>query len=330
MIQPYIRKSIRELHASGKGRNELARMFSIDPKTVTAILNEPEGHIPVERSDKKTIDVELLQRLYGECHGFISRMHEKLTEEYQIDLGYSTLTQLVRENGIGKPLPPVSESIPDIPGDEMQHDTTIYQVMIGGTRKKVVCSGLYFRYSKMRYIKFYLRFDRFKMKCFIHEALLFFGYCATWCIIDNTNLAVYSGTGSNAVIHPEMVSFAARYGFKWKAHRLNHPNRKAGIERTFYTTETNFLPGRTFPSLADLNQQAKHWATERLAKKRITRHRIIPRALFEAEKPSLIQVGPEIVPPTKEYERLVDQYGYVAMDGNFYWVPPRKEGPLCE
>ena len=141
MIQPHIRKSIRALHACGKGRNQLARMFSIDPKTVTAILNEPEDYTPGVRSDKKIVDIELLQRLYRECHGYISRMHEKLSEEYQISLGYSTLTQLVRENGIRKPLPPISASIPDVPGDEMQHDTTVYQVIIDGTKKRLSVRG---------------------------------------------------------------------------------------------------------------------------------------------------------------------------------------------
>ena len=48
------------------------------------------------------------------------------------------------------------------------------------------------------------------MKCFFHKALTFFGYSALTCIIDNTNLAVYHGTGKNAVFAGEMISFANR------------------------------------------------------------------------------------------------------------------------
>ena len=55
-----------------------------------------------------------------------------------------------------------------------------------------------------------------------------------------------------------------RYGFQFFCHALDHPNRKAGNERSFRTVETNFLPGRTFESLEDLNEQAKQWATERM------------------------------------------------------------------
>ena len=42
------------------------------------------------------------------------------------------------------------------------------------------------------------------MKCFLHEALMFWGTSAAQCIIDNTNLARLRGAGSRAVIVPEM------------------------------------------------------------------------------------------------------------------------------
>jgi hypothetical protein len=48
-------------------------------------------------------------------------------------------------------------------------------------------------------LKFYRVFNRFAMKCFLHEALMFWGYAARKCIIDNTNLARLRGVGSRAV-----------------------------------------------------------------------------------------------------------------------------------
>ena len=53
-----------------------------------------------------------------------------------------------------------------------------------------------------------------------------------------------------------MASFAERYGFQFRCHEIRHANRKAGNERSFWTVETNFLPGRTFDSLEDMNRQA--------------------------------------------------------------------------
>jgi hypothetical protein len=62
-------------------------------------------------------------------------------------------------------------------------------------------------------LKFYRVFDRFAMKCFLHEALIFWGYSAKQCIIDNTSLARLRGSGKQAVIVPEMACFAERYSF---------------------------------------------------------------------------------------------------------------------
>jgi hypothetical protein len=70
-------------------------------------------------------------------------------------------------------------------------------------------------------------FNRFRMKCFLHEALMFWGYAASRCIIDNTNLARLRGSGKRAVIVPEMVSFAERYGFRIRLSR-DRPRKSEG------------------------------------------------------------------------------------------------------
>ena len=144
--------------------------------------------------------------------------------------------------------------------------------------------GLWMNCSKIRYVKFYTRFDMFRMKCFFHEALMFFGHSAKICVIDNTSLAVLHGTGEKAVFHPEMKAFACNYGFEWKAHRIKHPNRKAGTERNFFTLETNFFPDRDFKSLEDLNEQAFEWAVNRFASRPQSKTRLVPKVLFERER----------------------------------------------
>ena len=154
----------------------------------------------------------------------MQRVHEKLKEEHQIAIGYSTLTRLLQQHGLGN-VSTRCDRVPDSPGEEMQHDTSVYQVTVGDHRTRVIASLLYLRYSKRRYLRFYRAFNRFAMKCFLHEALLFWGYAARQCVIDNTNLARWKGTGKRAVIVPEMVAFARTYGFEFICHELRHPNR---------------------------------------------------------------------------------------------------------
>lgn len=211
--------------------------------------------------------------------------------------------------------------VEDVPGEEMQHDTSPYRLKIGKNTVGVICSALYFRYSKIRYVRFFLNFNRFTMKCFFHEALTFFKYSAKICVIDNTNLAVLRGTGKNAVINPEMIEFARNYGFEWLAHEKNHADRKAGEERTFRTINTNFFPGREFRNIEDINVQAFDWATVRYARRPQSKTRLVPVELFEIEKPYLIKLPGYIMAPYQDHHRLLDQYGYIAFKANYYWVP---------
>jgi len=255
-------------------------------------------------------------------------MHEILREEESAEIGYSTLTNIIRENGIGQKINKRCHHVPDMPGAEMQHDTTTYKVKLGSKLRRVVCSGLYLRYSKMRYIKFYFHFNRFKMKCFFYEALRYWGYTANTCVIDNTNLAILHGTGKQAVFNPEMTAFCKPYGFDWLAHEKGHANRKAGKERNFWTVETNFLPGRSFENMEDLNQQAFAWATERYAKRPQSGSRLIPIDLFEDEKPELFKLPDYMEAPYQPHKRNIDQYGYIAFNANYYWVPGKAIGKV--
>jgi hypothetical protein len=248
-------------------------------------------------------------------------VHEKLVEEEGVAVKYSTLTKMLRELGISTPAQERCHRVPDEPGAEMQHDTSLHHLQFGEQRVRVISSLLYLRYSKRRYLKFYRAFNRFHMKCFLHEALTYWGYAAGQCIIDNTNLARLVGSGRNAVIAPEMAAFAQQHGFVFRCHEINHSDRKAGEERSFRTANSNFLPGRTFQSMEDLNQQAFEWATVRQENRPQGKAGLIPAQAFAHEAAFLIRLPPHLSAPYQIHERGIDQYGYVAFDGNYYWVP---------
>ncbi len=321
MIDSDKRQAIYSLYKEGMGVREISRRMNIAVNTVSAIIKQ-KGRMPdTTREDKIPINEPLLRELYNECGGWVQRIHEILTEEYKLEIGYSTLTRMIRELELGSRKKQRCNHVPDQPGEEMQHDTSVYKLKIGETLMRVVASVIYFRYSKIRYLKFYRSFNRFHMKCFLHEALMFWGYAAPVCIIDNTNLARLSGSGGKAVIVPEMEQFARGYGFAFKCHEIKHANRKAGNERSFYTVETNFIPGRRFDSMADLNTQAMNWATVRMPVRPVSKTGLIPADAFEYERSYLQKVPLFMTPPYLVHERCTDQYGYVSCDGNFYWIP---------
>ena len=325
MIDPDRRNAIYQLHLAGVPLGKIGRQFHISPRTVRTIIRQQGAMPQTVRKDKIHIDPELLGRLYQQCDGWLQRVHEILVEDEGVQVSYPTLTRLVRELGLGQPANARCEHVPDEPGVEMQHDTSVYKVKLAGHPTRVIASLLYLRYSKRRYLKFYRVFNRFAMKCFLHEALLFWGYAAKQCIIDNTNLARLRGSGKQAVIVPEMASFAERYGFTFLCHAIGHANRKAGEERSFWTVETNFLPGRSFQSLEDLNQQAFQWATVRMENRPASKTRLIPAKAFEHERHYLTELPAQLPAPYWPHERGTDEYGYVLFLANYYWVPGTKQ-----
>ena len=328
MIETDKRKAVFLLHREGMSVREITRRLKLSRNTVRAII-AGKGVMPCStRRDKQQIDPQLLRSLHEQCRGRIQRMHEKLVEEEDIRVSYSTLTAMLRKLGITKAQKTRCHRVPDEPGVEMQHDTTLYSIRLGDRKHKIIASLIYLRYSKRRYLKLYRSFDRFRMKCFIHEALTFWGYSAAQCIIDNTNLARLRGTGKSAVIVPEMENFSRQYGFKFLCHELKHPNRKAGGERSFWTVETNFLPGRTFENLEDLNRQALQWATERLEKRPQGKAGLIPAKAFEHERTYLTALTAHLPAPYRIHGRGIDEYGHVAFQSNFYWVAGTDRGEV--
>jgi transposase len=321
MIDPDMRNAVFQLHQAGMSLREISRRLHLSRNAVRTIVKQQGKFQCRQRNDKLRIDAELLERLYRECDGWVQRIHEKLVEEEGVEVGYSTLTRMLRDLGLSRSPAVRCDRVPDEPGAEMQHDTTVYQLKLAGKRTRLIASLIYLRYSKRRYLRFYRVFNRFAMKCFLHEALMFWSYAAWQCIIDNTNLARLRGAGSRAVICPEMEAFSRRYGFRFICHAIDHANRKAGEERSFWTVETNFLRGRTFASLEDLNEQARQWATERMEQRPQTKSRLIPAKAFEHERDYLKQLPRHLPAPYQAHQRGTDQYGYVAFAANYYWVP---------
>ena len=321
MIEADKRKAVFLLHQEGMSAREIARRLGLGRNTVRAIIGQ-EGAMPqAVRKDKQHIDEELLRHLYQECQGRMARVHEKLVEEEGLTVTYSTLTRMLRQLGISQAPQSRCGRVPDEPGAEMQHDTSVYPIELAGRTVKLIASLLYLRYSKRRYLQFYRAFDRFRLKCFLHQTLVFWGYAPRQCIIDNTNLARLRGTGANALIVPEMEAFAKSYGFEFRCHALKHSDRKAGEERSFWTVETNFFPGRSFQNLEDLNEQALAWSTTRWDNRAQGKAGLIPAQAFEYERAFLTQLPAYLPAPYRVHDRGTDQYGYACFGANYYWVP---------
>ena len=213
----------------------------------------------------------------------------------------------------------------------MQHDTSPHRVVFAnaGTAGKTVtaqCAGLVLAYSRRLFIQYYPRFTRFEAKTFLLEAARFMNGVCPVCVIDNTSVLLAAGAGADAIIAPEMLAFARTLGFRFRAHRVGHPDRKGRIERPFAYIENNFLVARDFEDFDDLNRQAVAWCRDVANQKPKRALGMSPEAAYVIEKPHLKPL-PDVLPPVYELlERVVDLHGYVSVDTNRYSVPERFVG----
>lgn len=303
---------------------EISRLLKLSRNTVRRILRMPERRA-AEAPPCEAQTLASLQAAFERARGNVVRVQELLAQEHGLDVSYSTLTRWVRQAGL-RPAPQRSGEYTFGPGQEMQHDTSPHRVSMAGKTVGVQCAALVLACSRRLFIQYYPRYTRFEAKCFLLEAARFMdGTCPT-CIIDNTSVIVAAGAGDEAVIAPEMAAFARTLGFRFRAHRVGHSDRKGRIERPFAYVEGNFLPARSFSDFADLNRQALTWCREVTNQKPKRALGMSPDAAYLIEKPYLQPLASSLPPVYDVLERVVDLYGYVSVDTNRYSVPERFVG----
>src|SRR5271166_2966245 len=319
MIPTEIRNSVRVLKAQGRTLREISRLLKLSRNTVRRILRDGEA-AAAPPCEPQTL--ARLEDAFARARGNVARVQQLLVEENDQQVAYSTLTRWIREAGLRSP-PQRAGEYHFAPGEEMQHDTSPHRIMMAGRSITAQCAGLVLAFSRRLFIQYYPRFTRFEAKHFLLEAARFMDGCCPVCVIDNTSVIVAAGAGAEAVIAPEMQAFARTLGFVFRAHRVNHPDRKGRIERPFAYVESNFLPARRFDDFADLNRQALAWCRDVANHKPKRVLGMSPDAAYLIERPHL-QPLPGALPPVYEaLERVVDLHGYVSVDANRYSAPER-------
>lgn len=319
------------LAARGRKLREIARAVEVSRNSVRRVLREQSaGSGADERGSRLDEYLDDIRALHAECRDTrgrpnLVRVWERLQEKARsegkvLDVPYSTLTWFCREHGIGVVAKTPWARIVTGPGEEMQHDTSPCEVTLDGRKHMLQCASLVLGYSRMLYIQFYPRFQRFHMKVFLTDAFTHFGGGCRRCVIDNTSIAIACGSGSRAKMAAEVEAFEERFGFRFLAHEIMHSDRKGKVENPFGWVQRNFLVGRKFADLGDLNHQALEWC-ERGAVKVKRELKARPVELFAAEKAHLVPLPLYVPEVYRTWRRIVDGESRVSLEGYKYPVP---------
>lgn len=320
MLSHHQRTTILEMHHRGVSLRKITQLLKISRGTVRRVIRSKSPAPPkILKPQIAEAHRDTILELYQTCQGNRVRIHEELSAQ-GVEIAYPTLTAFCRRLEIGlKPKQP-SGHYPFLPGQELQHDTSPHRVTLAGKTRKLHTAGAVLCYSRMRFIQCYPSFTRFECKVFLTEALKYFGGAPETVMIDNTHVVVLRGTGPGMIPVPEMEAFAQHLGFRFQAHRVGDANRKAHVERLFHHVETNFLAGRSFQDLEDLNQQARQWCETTNANFR--RHlKAKPIELYALEHSRLRPLPHWIPEPTRIHHRTVTSEATVNLHTNRYSVP---------
>jgi transposase len=153
------------------------------------------------------------------------------------------------------------------------------------------------------------------------RAFDFFGGWPRTMLYDNMKQVRTHGTQLN----PQFVDFTQHYGIIPRTHRPYRPQTKGKVERSVAYVEGNFLRGRSFADLADLNAQGLHWCqtTANVRVHGTTRER--PVDLWPKEQLTAVSaIAPyRLVEPIV---RKVDREAMVTFGKSRYSVPPEHSG----
>jgi transposase len=147
-------------------------------------------------------------------------------------------------------------------------------------------------YSRLLWLRFFMRKD---MRCLIaglEEAFAFFGGVPRELLFDQMKSVITKDErliGRDLAHNLEFLRFANHWGFSVRACRPYRAQTKGKVERPVSYVRKNFIYGREFLNDADLDDQRERWLT-RTANVRMhwtTKER--PQIRFERDEKALLQ-----------------------------------------
>lgn len=194
-----------------------------------------------------------------------------------------------------------------------------------GKAISVYAFAMVLSFSRMLFVRFTTSMKMRDLLACHQLAFEYFNGIPATILYDNMK-QVRVGPGQ---LNEQFVDFAGHYGFVPKTHRPYRPRTKGKVERSVDYLKDNFLAGRDFVDLDDLNRQGFLWM-EQTANPRIhgtTQQRPVDLFAQESLTPFAGVAPYRFVDPVK---RTVNWEAMIAFQGSRYSVPPLYAGQHVE
>ncbi len=304
--------------------SSLSQQTGYDRKTIRKYLTQCKSLDDLHRKQRESKLDPFKEHLRERLEQFPRLSSVRLLEEIQSQ-GYTGKETILKDYLRGvRPNPVTLAEIryETKPGVQAQVDWSdcIY-VIPDGNRRKTYCFSMILGYSRMRYVEFCTTTDlNTFLKCH-QNAFEYFGGVTQEVLYDNIKVVVmkrkYPSTASE--FHSVFVDFRDHYGFIAYLCRPYRAKTKGKIERAIGFVKDNFLYGRIFSSIDDLNYQARQWMEKVNHLVHGTTFEIPADRLLKEKLRSIVSIPPYLI--KRREERLISKDCYVSLYGNRYSVP---------
>ena len=313
-----IRRTVKE---TGFSRNAVRR--ALNPH---AVPPAPASHPRPSKLDPYKAKIGYLVR---EKDLTAVRVMEEISE-VGYKGGYSILKEhirTIRPRPYRRPAPPIDHP----PGQEGQMDWSPHRVILGGRNQIVHTGSIVLCFSRWLFFHHFPDETLENVIRLHEEAFQELGAVPETITYDNmTTVGRHSGP-SEVWINPTFQGFADAYGFKIVILPPGAKERHGKVERPFHYIEHNFLAGREFQDMEDLNHRADAWRAN-TANVRIhgtLRERPVDR--LQRERPYLKPLPQRLNALVyKDVDRLIHSDFCVIVNTNRYSVNPNLIGQYAK
>ena len=322
--------TIRTLYDRGVGKKTIARMLGVDVKTVRRHLRQGERVAYQRQTKRGSLLDPFRERLQLAAPG-VNYCAQVLFQRIR-EMGYSGGYELVKL--FVRPLRQEQRRLEEAtvrfetgPGKQSQVDWGSAEVNLGGQWVRVQIFVMVLGYSRGIYAHGVL--DQ-KLPSLIrcHEQSWdWFGGRTEEILYDNPKTICLKRDmeGKHIEWNPVFMDFSRYYGFRAMLCRPYRARTKGKVESGVKYVKRNFLAGRSFHSLAHLNEELERWIRT-VADVRIhgTTHQR-PVDLLK-EEPLISTAGGVPYQVQRPLSRQVASDSLVCVDTNRYSVPHRYVG----
>ncbi len=326
MIRSGLINMIREKALKGKSAYAIGKDLGISKNTAKRYLDRHvgahglEGRIKGSKLDsfKPEIDSMLSKGIFN-CVVILQKLQ---SDGYAG--GITILKDYIHQFRPAKSSPAVKR-YETLPGKQAQMDWGITQyVDMRGMVHKTPAFVMILGNSRAKYVEFTKRCDFYSLLRCIVNGFEYYDGVPEIVLTDRMKTIINGMEAGSPLWNRRFEDFASDMGFIPKVCRARRPQTKGKVERLVDYLKDNFLPGRQFEDLDDLNNQAIQWCKQVDSKPHGTTGEIPLEAL---KNESLLPLPDKVVRDKYRWEtRKVTRDGFISFDGAKYGSPWQYSG----